>query len=98
MYVEHWILPYFWWMSPKELAYDWIQKPLVQSHVNSGYTYTCKENNEIVIYREEEWLKVLIHESFHAYGLDFSSFPHGSISGSRIQVMLFNVNVRNFII
>lgn len=58
--------------APKEL-------PLIGSeiigpeHVNSGYTYTCKENNEIVIYREEEWFKVFVHESFHAYGLDFST-------------------------
>lgn len=43
-------------------------------HVNSGYTYTCKEINEIIIYREEEWLKVFIHETFHAFGLDFSIF------------------------
>jgi len=43
-------------------------------HVNSGYTYTCKEHNEIVIYREEEWFKVFVHESFHSYGLDFSAY------------------------
>jgi hypothetical protein len=60
-------------------------------HVNSGYTYTCKENNEIVIYREEEWLKVLIHESFHAYGLDFSAFNMDQYQ-ERIR-KLFNINV-----
>lgn len=41
-------------------------------HVNSAYTYTCRENNEIIIYRNEEWLKVFIHETFHAFRLDFS--------------------------
>lgn len=60
-------------------------------HVNSGYTYTCKEHNEIVIYREEEWLKVLIHESFHAYGLDFSTFNMDQYQ-ERIR-KIFNVNV-----
>jgi len=28
--------------------------------------------NTIIIYRMEEWFKVLIHESFHSMGLDFS--------------------------
>ena len=42
-------------------------------HVNSGYTYAgCHPFNTIVIYRQEEWLKVLIHETMHAFALDFS--------------------------
>ena len=45
-----------------------------KKHINSGYTYCCKPNNEIVIYRKEEWFKVFIHESMHAFGLDFCSF------------------------
>lgn len=40
------------------------------SHVNTGYTMQCKENNEIVLYREEEWKKVFIHETFHSFGFD----------------------------
>ena len=41
-------------------------------HVNTGFTFPCKTKNEINIYRKEEWFKVLIHESFHNLGLDFS--------------------------
>lgn len=41
-------------------------------HVNSAVTYGCIENNGILIYRKEEWLKVFIHECIHALGLDFS--------------------------
>jgi hypothetical protein len=41
-------------------------------NVNSALTFTCKENNEIFIFRKEEVFKVFIHESFHAFGLDFS--------------------------
>ena len=41
-------------------------------HVNSGLSDICRHNSEIIIYRKEEWFKVLIHETFHNYGLDFS--------------------------
>jgi len=40
-------------------------------HANTGYTYRCEKKNEIVIYREEEWFKVLLHETMHAFGNDF---------------------------
>ena len=40
------------------------------NNVNSGYSYVCERDNEIVVYRSEEWFKVFIHEAFHAYGLD----------------------------
>jgi len=43
-------------------------------HINTAFTTVCsKKNNEIYIYRKEEWFKVLIHESFHSFGLDFAS-------------------------
>jgi len=41
-------------------------------HVNTGATQSCLKNNSIYVYRQEEWLKVSVHESFHALGLDFS--------------------------
>ena len=41
---------------------------------NTAMTYSCQTNIEIVIYRNEEYFKVLIHELFHALCLDFSSF------------------------
>ena len=50
--------------------------PIDELHVNTGFTYSCKMDpsgkNEINIYRKEEWFKVLIHESFHAFALDYS--------------------------
>ena len=48
-------------------------KILGPSEINTGYTYRCVENNEIVIYRDEEWKKVLVHETLHTFGLDMSS-------------------------
>lgn len=44
-----------------------------QIHVNTGFTYTCPINSEIVIFRKEEWFKVLIHRSIHNFALDFSN-------------------------
>ena len=41
-------------------------------HVNGGFTTTCEKVSEIVIFRKEEWFKVLLHECFHNLGLDFS--------------------------
>jgi len=41
-------------------------------NANTGYTYRCEKKNEIVIYREEEWFKVLLHETMHAFGNDFN--------------------------
>jgi hypothetical protein len=45
---------------------------LDQEHVNTAFTRSCQKNNEIVLFRREEWFKVLMHESFHSFGLDFS--------------------------
>lgn len=43
-----------------------------QIHANTAFTTSCSHTNSIFIYRKEEWFKVLIHESFHCLGLDFS--------------------------
>ena len=49
---------------------DNIIDVISQKHVNTGYTWACKYDNKIIIYRKEEWFRVFIHESFHALGLD----------------------------
>jgi len=46
---------------------------ITEINVNSGFTIPCpQENNEIYIYRYEEWFKVFLHETIHAMGIDFS--------------------------
>lgn len=45
---------------------------LNQNNVNTAFTYTCPVDSEIVVFRKEEWFKVLMHESFHNFALDFS--------------------------
>lgn len=39
-------------------------------HVNSGFSTSCARENEIVIYRKEEWFKVFVHETFHSFCFD----------------------------
>lgn len=46
---------------------------LAAEHVNTAYTYHCPNDGEIVIFRNEEWFKVFLHETFHTYGFDFSN-------------------------
>ena len=62
-----------------------------QEHANTGYTMSCKKDNEINIFRHEEWFKVLIHESFHAFGLDFSELDNTPHDGSEHILNLFPV-------
>ena len=40
-----------------------------QDHVNTGYAGRCS-TKPLVVYREEEWVKVFIHECFHYFNLD----------------------------
>jgi hypothetical protein len=47
-------------------------EPIEEIHANTGFTWACVENSTIQIFREEEWFKVLIHETFHTFGLDFA--------------------------
>lgn len=42
-------------------------------NANSAVTLACHNPGEIIIYRKEEWFKVFIHETFHSFGLDFST-------------------------
>ena len=47
------------------------------NNANSGFTYPCKDRNEIIIYRKEEWFKVFIHETMHSFGHDTYSKHDG---------------------
>lgn len=52
---------------------------LSSKHVNSALTYLCQEKGDILIYREEEWFKVLLHECIHSYCLDFSNIDQNAL-------------------
>ena len=50
---------------------------MTREHINSAFTYSCTKDNNIHIFRGEEWFKVFIHESFHNLGFDFSGIDNG---------------------
>ena len=60
---------------------------LEAEHINSGYSYLCKENNEIIIYRKEEWFKVFIHECLHAFGMHTLKYENLNLINN-----IFNIN------
>lgn len=63
---------------------------LDENNVNTAFTTTCPIMSEIVIFRKEEWFKVLIHESFHNFGLDFSGMNCESLHKCILDI--FDVN------
>ena len=48
------------------------REPIGQLHANTAFTTSCAPVTTIHVFREEEWFKVFIHESFHCLGFDFS--------------------------
>lgn len=59
----------------KKGLYSGFKNIIESKHVNSGYYYydpTTSQGN-IVLFRKEEWFKVLVHELFHNLNLDFQS-------------------------
>ena len=56
-------------------------------NANSAFSNICQVNGEIVIYRKEEWLKVFIHETFHAFGLDFNFNENKKIKNNLLNII-----------
>jgi len=65
---------------------------LEENHVNTAFTYTCQINSEIVVFRKEEWLKVLMHETMHNLALDFSDMNYKEVDSKIVE--LFPVTTR----
>ena len=61
-------------------------------NVNTAFTTWCSPKSEIVIYRDEEWFKVFIHETFHTYGLDFGINNHISSNLQKTLQSLFPID------
>ena len=49
------------------------------NNINSAVTFACAEKGKLMIYRKEEWKKVLVHELFHSLCLDFSGIKYESL-------------------
>jgi hypothetical protein len=67
---------------------------LGRTHANTAFTTSCTSNTEIHLYREEEWFKVFIHETFHSYGLDFSTMDNTMANKKMHQIFGITGDVR----
>jgi hypothetical protein len=69
---------------------------LDEININTAFTTTCPIDSEIVVFRKEEWFKVLIHESFHNFGLDFSMMNDGYINRCILDIFPVNSHVNSY--
>lgn len=65
-------------------------------NVNTAVTTSCQPQTEIVIYRKEEWFKVLIHETFHSFGLDFSDMDNDECTTRILKIFPVKSEVKLF--
>lgn len=67
-------------------------------NVNTAYTFSCSlsdsGNNEMYIYRKEEWFKVFIHESFHSFALDFSNMSRDFSDKQILKIFPLHIDLR----
>ena len=66
------------------------------NNVNTAFTTSCEKKTEIIIYRKEEWFKVFVHETFHSFGLDFSSMNNDSCVSRIIKLFPVKSDVKLF--
>jgi hypothetical protein len=70
------------------------KKPIDQICANTAFTTGCiQEQTNIHIFREEEWFKTFIHETFHTLGMDFIDLDRPEINQKILQ--LFPISVQD---
>lgn len=67
------------------------KKTLNANNVNTGVTRSCAINGNIFLYRQEELVKVFIHELIHAKCIDFSNINANTETLNIVKEM-FNIN------
>ena len=60
-------------------------------HANTAFTTSCQSQTEIYVFRQEEWFKTLIHETFHNMGIDFSA--NGSENTNKLLYNIIPINI-----
>ena len=65
-------------------------------NINGGYAYSCIRKGSITVYRKQEWFKVLIHECFHSYGLDFSTMHQENLNDKFKKIMPIKSKINLF--
>ncbi len=67
---------------------------LKPEHVNGGVSDVCQKDGQIIVYRKEEWFKVLIHETMHNYGLDFSTLDIATANKKLQNIFSIQKNIK----
>lgn len=86
---------YMYWTGAKKslpLYGDIIE----EIHANTAFTTSCKEVTELNLFREEEWFKVFVHETFHNMGLDFSAYPQENVVRRILEIFPVKSDVNLF--
>ena len=68
------------YLTPLKKAFVNMDEILGKVHINTAFTTSCQVRTNITIYREEEWFKTFIHETFHSFGLDFAGYNNYGVS------------------
>ena len=79
----------------KELPHSALDV-LDENNVNTAFTRSCPVKSEIVVFRKEEWFKVLIHETFHNFALDFSDMDTYQCHARILSIFPVNSEVNLF--
>ena len=61
-------------------------------HCNTAVTYACAVNGSCLIYRKEEWFKVLLHETMHAFCLDFSGLDYKQLRSKMKEIFPLKID------
>ena len=69
---------------------------LNENNINTAFTRSCPTNSEIVVFRKEEWFKVLMHETFHNFALDFSDMNTADCHSRILSIFPVNSEVNLF--
>jgi hypothetical protein len=86
---------YIYMTNHKKLLPEIDYKPLDEIHANTAFTFACPlTSNEIYVFRYEEWFKVLIHESFHSFGMDFATLPEEDAEKNMFSIFPVICNLR----
>ena len=65
-----------------------------QANANTAFTTSCQTRTEINIFRQEEWFKTFIHETFHNMGMDFSAYDNNHVNAEIYTMFPVKTDVR----
>lgn len=87
---------YMYFSNHQKILAKTLREPLDTVHVNTAFTTSCAPSTDIHLYRKEEWFKVLIHETFHNLGLDFSLLDNREGNRRILEMFPIEKDVRFF--